>query len=94
MSCLPWCCVYGVNVHRCTGLAGIIDLGDKDGNHIAMPHDTMSAKVSAFKHSLKDAGLIVMMRPNCIYLCPPLIIEESQINDAFKILDECLSVLD
>ena len=82
-----------VKAARCIGLGAGFDLGDKNGNFL-MRMDEMNAGVPLLKNTLKDNGLITLVRGHHVHCTPPLVINEAEIKEGFEILHSSLNVLD
>jgi len=80
---------------RIKGLFGAVDIVGKDGQLIQkLFQDPPSAKIVEFKKKLFQNGIFGWVRPPVMHLCPPLIITENELNDAFNRIDDALKILD
>jgi taurine---2-oxoglutarate transaminase len=78
---------------RVIGLGAGFDLAGKDGNFL-MRMDEMHPGVPLLKNTLKENGLITLIRGHHVHCTPPLIITEDEIREGFEILHKSLDVLD
>lgn len=82
-----------VKAARCVGLAGGLDLAGKDGNFLMDMHEA-HAGLAHLKNTLRELGLITLIRGHFLHVTPPLTINEEQIHEGIAILDEGLTALD
>ena len=88
--------------HKCVGdvryigLFGAVELvKDKEKKTPLVPYGYDENKIMAQIHSLlKERGFSAFGRENNINVTPPLIITEEELREAFKLLDEVLTIVD
>lgn len=88
--------------HKCVGdvryigLFGAVELvKDKEKKTPIVPYGYDENKIMAQIHGmLKERGFSAFGRENNINVTPPLIITEEELREAFKILDEVLTIVD
>lgn len=88
--------------HRCVGdvryigLFGAVELmKDRENKIPLVPYGYDEKELMGKIHSLlKERGFSAFGRENNINITPPLIITESELKEAFKILDEVLEIVD
>ena len=83
-----------VRQHRSIGLFGIIELQKNAAGDYLVPYagtHPIMAKVGKF---LRDEGLFTMLQWGGIMCNPPLCINESQLTEAFTIIDRALDLVD
>jgi len=56
--------------------------------------DPAPPEVHKFKAKLLENGIQTWVRPPVFHLAPPLIINETELNDAFSKIDDALKELD
>ncbi|MDP6944491.1 MAG: aminotransferase class III-fold pyridoxal phosphate-dependent enzyme [Myxococcota bacterium] len=79
---------------RVIGLFGMVDLqSDSQGTRLA-PYGAHSAVGDAFKARLLELGLYTYVRWSEFTCIPPLCITESELRQAFALIDEALAVTD
>jgi len=84
-----------VGAVRNIGLFGMIDLvRSRDPFEPMAPYNGTSDEMKAVAKHLRDNGLYTMLRWNGIHTNPPLIITESQMAEAFDIIDGALDLAD
>ena len=80
---------------RLTGLFGAFDLVGKDGQLIQRQfQDPNPPAVIQFKKKLLENGIFMWVRAPVLHIAPPLIITETELNDAFDKIDDAMKVLD
>ena len=80
---------------RNIGLFGIIELvRDRQTKEPLAPWNGASPEMAAFKKYCFDHGLYLDLHWHTALIIPPLIIDEEQLAEGFKILDEALEITD
>lgn len=80
---------------RLRGLFGAFDLVGADGQLIQSKfQDPNPASVVAFKKKLNENGIFMWVRAPVLHIAPPLIITETELNDAFDRIDDAMKVMD
>jgi taurine--2-oxoglutarate transaminase len=84
-----------VGAVRSIGLFGVVELVRNRATLEPMaPFNGTSPEMVALGRSFRDEGLFTFVRWNYFFTNPPLCITESELRDAFAILDRGLSVMD
>jgi taurine--2-oxoglutarate transaminase len=84
-----------VGAHRNIGLFGILELvRDRQTFEPMAPYSGTSEEMQRVARFLKDHGLFALVRWNTIHANPPLIISESELAEAFGIIDAALDLAD
>jgi taurine--2-oxoglutarate transaminase len=83
-----------VKVGRCIGLFGMIDLQRNSAGDPMAPYNGSSEAMAALGKAFRDLGLFTFVRWGSFMCNPPLIITETQLREAFAIVDEALEVVD
>jgi len=78
---------------RVCGLGAGIDLGDKHGNFLTPMHAPHPG-IPLLKQEHIKRGLTTLYRGHVMHATPPLIINEDEIREGFRILDESFYALD
>ena len=80
---------------RSIGLFAALELvKSRDTNEPMSPFNTTNKEMNKFREFCLDNGLFLYTHWNTVLIIPPLIINEKQLNEGFKILDEALSIID
>ena len=80
---------------RLKGLFGCFDIVGKDGQLIQRNfNDPIPEKIVEFKKKLFHNGIFMWVRSPLFHCAPPLIISETEINDAWDKIDDAFKVLD
>jgi taurine--2-oxoglutarate transaminase len=80
---------------RSIGLFGIIELvRDRKTKEPMAPWNSTSPEMAAFKKYCFDHGLFLDIHWHTALIIPPLIINEDQLAEGFKVLDEALKITD
>jgi adenosylmethionine-8-amino-7-oxononanoate aminotransferase len=80
---------------RLAGLFGAFDIVGKDGQLIQRGfQDPNPPAVIQFKKKLLENGIFMWVRAPVLHITPPLIITETELNDAFDKIDDAMKVLD
>ena len=83
---------------RCTGLLGCIELvKNRQTKEPLVPWNAKASEmavVGKISSKLREKGLITFVRWNWIFIAPPLIITEKQIDDGLDIISEALQYAD
>lgn len=80
-----------VSRSRCIGLFGMVDLQKNAQGEPFAGYGEVSPVMMKFRQALFDEGLYTFVRFGSFYCNPPLIINETQIKEAFSIIDRCLT---
>eukprot|EP01105_Mastigella_eilhardi_P005025 TRINITY_DN1677_c0_g1_i3.p1 TRINITY_DN1677_c0_g1~~TRINITY_DN1677_c0_g1_i3.p1 ORF type:complete len:397 (-),score=106.01 TRINITY_DN1677_c0_g1_i3:43-1233(-) len=87
--------------HRCfkqgrvLGLFGIFEVQKNAKGEWLVPYNGGShPAMDKFKRALIDHGLITLCRWSQVYCVPPLVISEAELRESFRIIDECLTIVD
>ena len=84
-----------VGAVRSIGLFGVVELVRNRSTLEPMaPFNGTSPEMAALGKFFRDEGLFTFLRWNYFFTNPPLCITESQLRDAFAILDRGLSITD
>ncbi|MEI6291276.1 MAG: aminotransferase class III-fold pyridoxal phosphate-dependent enzyme, partial [Chloroflexota bacterium] len=80
---------------RSIGLFGIIEVvKDRKTREPAVPWNGSSPQMAALRKACLDAGLFVYTHWHTILVIPPLIINEEQLKEGFKVIDQALELTD
>jgi taurine--2-oxoglutarate transaminase len=80
---------------RSIGLFGIVELiRNRQTKEPMAPFNGHSEEMAALGRFFREEGLYAMVRWNCFYTNPPLIITEAQLREAFAIIDRGLEITD
>ncbi|MFM8322043.1 MAG: aminotransferase class III-fold pyridoxal phosphate-dependent enzyme [Chloroflexota bacterium] len=80
---------------RNLGLFGIIELvKDRQTKEPMAPWNSSSPEMNAFKKYLGDHGVYLYTHWHTVLIIPPLIINEEQLSEGFKVIDEALAITD
>ncbi|MCA9669478.1 MAG: aminotransferase class III-fold pyridoxal phosphate-dependent enzyme [Myxococcales bacterium] len=79
---------------RCIGLFGMIDLQKNSRGEPMAPYNGTSEAMKALGKAFAEKGLFTFVRWGSFMCNPPLCIDETQLREAFAIVDECLDVTD
>ena len=83
-----------IKQYRSIGLFGCFDTMNPDGTCPQLQHEAANQAFATYKKAFNEAGLIGLLRPPLIHVCPPLIITEEELNDGFERHDKALDALD
>jgi taurine---2-oxoglutarate transaminase len=84
-----------VGAVRSIGLFGIVELVRSRKTMEPMaPFNGTSDEMAALNRFFRDKGLYTLVRWNTFYTNPPLCISETQLREAFRIIDEGLNITD
>jgi taurine--2-oxoglutarate transaminase len=84
-----------VGAHRNIGLFGILELvRDRETFEPMAPYNGTSKEMQKVTRFLRDHGLFALVRWNTIHTNPPLIISETEMSEAFEIIDAALDLAD
>jgi taurine--2-oxoglutarate transaminase len=84
-----------VGAHRSIGLLGILELVNNRATMEPMsPFNHTNETMASVNKFLLDNGVATLVRWHMIMTAPPLIITESELNEAFEVLDEALEIAD
>jgi taurine--2-oxoglutarate transaminase len=84
-----------VGAVRSIGLFGVAELvRNRKTMEPMAPYNGHSEEMSALNSFFRKEGLYAMVRWNCFYTNPPLIITEAQLREAFAIIDRGLDITD
>ena len=84
-----------VGAVRSIGLFGLVELTrDRKTLEPMAPFNGTSPEMTALARFFRDAGLFTLVRWNCFFTNPPLCITESELSDAFAIIDRGLAIAD
>lgn len=79
---------------RTIGLGGGFDLANPNtGEYLCGMHETHPG-INVLKNALKENGINTFIRGHHVHCCPPLIIQEHEIVDAYRRIDKALLALD
>ena len=80
---------------RSIGLFGIIELvKNRTSREPMAPYNGSSPQMSALRAYLFEHGVYVYTHWHTVLIIPPLIINEEQLSEGFKVLDEALAITD
>jgi taurine--2-oxoglutarate transaminase len=80
---------------RSIGLFGILELvRDRKTKEPMAPYDGASPEMAALRNFMQDHGVYVYTHWHTVLIIPPLIINEAQLEEGFKVLDEALKITD
>jgi taurine--2-oxoglutarate transaminase len=80
---------------RSIGLFGIVELvRDRQTRQPMAPFNGTSEEMAALSRFFRDEGLYTLVRWNSFYANPPLVITETELRDAFAIIDRGLEITD
>jgi taurine--2-oxoglutarate transaminase len=80
---------------RSIGLFGVVELiRNRKTMEPMAPYNGHSEEMAALGRFFRQEGLYAMVRWNCFYTNPPLIITEAQLREAFAIIDRGLEITD
>jgi taurine--2-oxoglutarate transaminase len=88
-----------VDTHPCLkqarvyGLGAGFDLANKDGNFLMQMHEPHEG-ATLMRNWMRDEGLISFVRGHHLHCCPPLVIQEHELREAFQMLDRSLHKMD
>ena len=84
-----------VGATRSIGLFGLFELVRNRTTHEPMaPFNGTSDEMAALGRAFREKGLYTFVRWNTFFANPPLIISESQMDEAFEIIDAALQITD
>ena len=83
-----------VKTGRCIGLFGMIDLQKNSAGEPMAPYNGTSEAMAALGKAFGQAGLFTFVRWSSFMCNPPLIINETQLREAFAVVDKALEVVD
>jgi taurine--2-oxoglutarate transaminase len=83
-----------VREHRNIGLFGLIELRKNSKNDRLVPYNTTHPVMAKLGKFFKEEGLFAVLQWGGIMCNPPLCINESQIAEAFEIIDRGLAIVD
>jgi taurine--2-oxoglutarate transaminase len=84
-----------VGAVRSIGLFGLAELvRDRKTMEPMAPYNGHSEEMMALNRFFRQEGLYTMVRWNCFYTNPPLIITEAELREAFAIIDRGLDITD
>lgn len=84
-----------VGEYRSIGLFGIFELiRSRKTRQPMAPFNGTSEEMAALNRFFRENGLYALVRWNCFYTNPPLIINEQQLREAFAIIDRGLEITD
>jgi taurine--2-oxoglutarate transaminase len=80
---------------RSIWLFGILELvRDRKTKEPMAPYDGASPEMAALRNFMQDHGVYVYTHWHTVLIIPPLIINEAQLEEGFKVLDEALKITD
>jgi taurine--2-oxoglutarate transaminase len=80
---------------RSIGLFGVIELvRDRTTREPMAPFNSSSPEMEAVRRQLLDRGLFLYTHWHTILIIPPLIINEEQLAEGFRLIDEALEITD
>lgn len=83
-----------VLAHRNLGLFGAIELRKNANNERLVPYAGSHPVVAKLNRFFRDNGLFTVISHSVLMCNPPLCITEAQIEEAFEIIDQGLSIVD
>jgi taurine--2-oxoglutarate transaminase len=84
-----------VGAARSIGLFGALELvGDRAGRQPLAPFNGTSDAMAALARFFRDEGLYTLVRWHTVFTNPPLCVTESELHEAFGIIDRGLAITD
>ena len=83
-----------VKTSRCIGLFGIVDLQKNSAGEPMAPYNGTSEAMAALGKAFGELGLFTFVRWSSFMCNPPLIINESQLREAYAVVDKALDAVD
>jgi taurine--2-oxoglutarate transaminase len=84
-----------VGATRSIGLFGIVELVRNRHTYEPMaPYGGTSDEMAAIGRFFREQGLYTFVRWNTVFTNPPLIVDESQLEEGFAIIDRALEITD